>query len=369
MIANRRHRRRNVRINALASGRSTAAAMASISAAEAAAGSRSGDARTSCLVRPRAQAGPAARFWTRVLAVERVSASSATRASRGSRGAAGLRDRPIPQSPVDGRPEVGPSGRRPRMGPSSRSRAHPPVDEPQQRVGDLRRRRRAARDTGVHREHVLDAPDDPELIQRFLPHLVSEAERLSRLVTDLLNLAQAEQRSESPDEMPRVPVNLPVVVRDVMRHLSDKAKQCEIALEYQAPSNPEIVICGDGAGIEQVVFNLVDNALSYTPAGGTVTISLQAPEEATNGNGEAPPTQFATLTVRDTGIGIPPEDVTRVFERFYRVDKARSRSQGGTGLGLAISKHIVDNHNGYIEVESEEGQGTTFRVLLPLGLP
>ncbi len=235
-------------------------------------------------------------------------------------------------------------------------------------------------------ETVLDSPDDPDLIQRFVPHLVSEAERLSRLVSDLLDLARAESRADSLEGMTKTPVNLSDMAREVISHLQDKAEKNDIVIHCDLQD--AVCIEGDAAALEQVIFNLLDNALIYTPHGGSVTLtvdypnvsslngaqqnslqnSLFASENGTlNGasqNGHAAP-RFAMLAVQDTGIGIPSDDLTRIFERFYRVDKARSRAQGGTGLGLAIVKHIVENHDGYVEVESEVGQGTTFRVMLP----
>lgn len=268
-------------------------------------------------------------------------------------------------------------------------------------------------------ETVLDSPDDPELIKRFVPHLVSEAERLSRLVSDLLDLARAESRAESRDSITKTKVNLSDIARDIMGHLQDKAVKNEVVLSCDLQDN--VYIEGDAAALEQVVFNLVDNALIYTPQGGSITLKVSYPNttaasdiedraaningataealqqslfseelpasngtkangallDATLQNGHAThinggetatshsPARFAMLAVQDTGIGIPGDDLTRIFERFYRVDKARSRAQGGTGLGLAIVKHIVENHDGYVEVESEVGQGTTFRVMLP----
>ena len=274
-------------------------------------------------------------------------------------------------------------------------------------------------------ETVLDSPEDPELIKRFVPHLVSEAERLSRLVSDLLDLARAESRAESPDEITKTTVNLSDTAREVMKHLQDKAEKNEVTLHCDLQE--EVRVEGDAAALEQVVFNLVDNALIYTPQGGSVSLKISYPEPlpattsttlvpvSANGtaskalqkslfpeeasvtdasvsksvetnhvlhhgskrNGHAAqnplaskglsqlPSRFVMLSVQDTGIGIPSDDLARIFERFYRVDKARSRAQGGTGLGLAIVKHIVENHDGYVEVESEVGQGTTFRVMLP----
>ena len=198
-------------------------------------------------------------------------------------------------------------------------------------------------------ETLLHAPNDAKLLERFLPPLISEAERLSRLVSDLLNLA----RAETGEKQTRAPVELNQLVNNVVDSLRDKAERNGIAIEWHDDETTPLV-SGDAAALEQVAFNLLDNALSYTPRGGSVTLQLCEKENAT------------ILEVRDSGIGIPADDLPRIFERFYRVDKARSRSEGGTGLGLAIVKHIVENHGGHVEVESQEGQGTTFRVELPM---
>lgn len=198
-------------------------------------------------------------------------------------------------------------------------------------------------------ETLLHAPDDAQLIQRFLPPLIAEAERLSRLVSDLLDLA----RAEASEKTVRAPVKLNSLVQNVVDSLRDKAGRHQIRIEWQTGENDSIV-SGNAAALEQVAFNLLDNALSYTPQGGHVALRLREKGDET-----------AILEVSDSGIGIPADDLPRIFERFYRVDKARSRSEGGTGLGLAIVKHIVENHGGHVEVESEEGNGTTFRVELP----
>ena len=204
-------------------------------------------------------------------------------------------------------------------------------------------------------ETLLHAPDDAQLIGRFLPPLISEAERISRLISDLLDLARAE--AEEP--RPRVPVALKETVQNVVDSLRDKAGRRGVEIDWH-PNGVAPIVNGDAAALEQVAFNLLDNALSYTPQGGKVALSLR------NGRAEESGA-LATLEVADTGIGIPEAELPRVFERFYRVDKARSRSEGGTGLGLAIVKHIVENHGGHVEVESVEGRGTTFRVELPVG--
>ncbi len=200
-------------------------------------------------------------------------------------------------------------------------------------------------------ETLLHAPGDAQLIGRFLPPLISEAERLSRLVSDLLDLA----RAEAGEKPVRAPVELKRTVQNVVDSLRDKAGRNDVQIEWQ-PNGVAPLVSGDAAALEQVAFNLLDNALSYTPKGGAVTMRLSE---------KSADKTTAILEVSDSGIGIPAADLPRVFERFYRVDKARSRSEGGTGLGLAIVKHIVENHGGHVEVESREGQGTTFRVELP----
>lgn len=201
-------------------------------------------------------------------------------------------------------------------------------------------------------ETLLHAPDDARLIERFLPPLISEAERLSRLVSDLLDLA----RAEASEKATRAPVELNQLVQNVVDSLRDKAGRNGVEIRWQSDEDAPVIVSGDAAALEQVAFNLLDNALSYTPRGGQVALELseKSADEAT-----------AILEVSDSGLGIPADDLPRVFERFYRVDKARSRSEGGTGLGLAIVKHIVENHGGHVEVESEEGKGTSFRVELP----
>jgi len=203
-------------------------------------------------------------------------------------------------------------------------------------------------------ETMLHAPDDAALVARFLPPLINEAERLSRLVSDLLDLA----RAEGVEEAPSFPVHLKDVVESVIERLHDKARRREITIDWQ-PNGSAPIVNGDEAGLEQVAFNLIDNALAYTPTGGRVALHLHqsAPEGAP---------AMAVLEVSDSGIGIPETDLPRIFERFYRVDKARSRAEGGTGLGLAIVKHIVETHGGHVEVESAIGQGTTFRVEIPV---
>ncbi len=235
-----------------------------------------------------------------------------------------------------------------------------------QDLTELRRLERVRRDFVANASHELRTPiatiralaetleaagNDEDARSRFLPPIIVEAERLSRLVSDLLDLARAEDAPTSP----LAPIPLRSLVAGAVERLRDKAARNSVEIEW-TPDGAEPNVRGDGAALEQVAFNLLDNALSYTPRGGRVAISLRQDEAS----------EAAIIEVADNGIGIPEDDLPRVFERFYRVDKARSRAEGGTGLGLAIVKHIVENHRGHVEVESSAGNGTTFRVQLPL---
>jgi heavy metal sensor kinase len=184
---------------------------------------------------------------------------------------------------------------------------------------------------------------DPEV----LDVVQEELERMTRLVGDLMLLARADTGGLP---IQRQPVDVDTVFLDVYRQVRSIDHKIEISLEEV----DQVCVMGDSDRLKQLVLNLVDNAIKYTPAGGKVMLSLSK----TNGQAE--------LTVEDTGIGIPVEDLPYIFDRFYRVDKARTRSQGGSGLGLSIAKWVVEAHGGSIEVESVVGKGSTFRVFLPI---
>lgn len=188
---------------------------------------------------------------------------------------------------------------------------------------------------------------DPAVAVKFLEDIISEAERLTRIADDLLTLADAERK---PPE--KRPVELAEVCAGVVSKCQQQADRAGLVLT--ADLQPDVVIMGDRDQLEAVVVNLLDNAIKYTPSGGSVTISV-----GRDGG-------VATLQVVDTGIGIMAEDLPRIFERFYRVDKARSRASGGTGLGLSIVKHIVESHGGSVWAESVYTQGSTFTVRLPV---
>ncbi len=211
-------------------------------------------------------------------------------------------------------------------------------------------------------ETLIDARGDEVLALRFYPQMISEAERLSRLVSDLLDLARLESQSEDENATPAQRLDMVPLVYDVVQRLKYKAyeRHIEVVCRFAPDCSHDVFVLGEAASLEQVVFNLLDNALMYTPVDGNITLSLHREE----GNAQAQAGRVI-LQVSDTGIGIPAGELPRIFERFYRVDKARARAQGGTGLGLAIVKHIVENQGGHVSVESEEGKGTVFSVSLP----
>lgn len=192
------------------------------------------------------------------------------------------------------------------------------------------------------------ALDDPEDARRFVAIIDQEARRLEALIQDLLELARLQ--SDPAAVQPRAG-DLAAVARKVAERLRPRAEAAGIALQVEAP--PGLPATFDARRLDQVITNLVENSLQHTPAGGRVTVTAGAAPGA------------VVLAVADTGTGIPPRDLPRIFERFYRVEKGRSRRTGGTGLGLAIVKHIVEAHGGRVRAESELGRGTTVTVELP----
>jgi two-component system phosphate regulon sensor histidine kinase PhoR len=193
------------------------------------------------------------------------------------------------------------------------------------------------------------AIDDTRVRDRFLEIVDLEAGRLSALINDLLVLSEIERRTE---EGPREPIDLLQVVSDVVLMLEDKASVKSIDLVRILPSAIPL-LTGNPNWMKQMLINLVDNAIKYTPEGGRIVIKIEV--DAKN----------YRFSVRDNGIGISREHLGRLFERFYRVDKARSRDEGGTGLGLAIVKHIVLAFDGDISIQSEPGRGSEFMVRIP----
>ena len=192
---------------------------------------------------------------------------------------------------------------------------------------------------------------DPARTAVLIGQLREEAERMARLLHDLLDLRRLEERGP----LERVPVDLAELVRRVLADLIPRAEEVHVTVSLDAPDHAMVV--GVPGDLEVVVQNLVGNALQYNEVGGRIEVTV------TSEGG------MRVLTVADTGIGIPRQDLQRVFERFYRVDTARSRETGGTGLGLSIVRHAVERHGGSVRVDSLLGEGTTFTVRLPVEPP
>jgi heavy metal sensor kinase len=185
--------------------------------------------------------------------------------------------------------------------------------------------------------------------EELLGSILEECERLTRLTDQLLALAREDAGGSRPAPSPVDLATLMTRVAETMRPLAEVK-----TIRLHQNQNDHLPIYGDETRLREVFYNLLDNAIKYTPEGGTVEVGLGQQGQA------------AVVTVRDTGIGIPPEHLPRVFDRFYRVDKARSRAEGGTGLGLSIAQKIVTDHGGRIELKSAPGQGTTCTVILPM---
>ncbi|UPM55126.1 two-component system histidine kinase PnpS [Gottfriedia acidiceleris] len=197
-------------------------------------------------------------------------------------------------------------------------------------------------------ETLLDgAMENDELCKNFLSIILTESDRMQTLIQDLLDLSKIEQQNF---KLELAEVSAKQVIEDVQQMLNQKAEEKNI--DFKLYMNSPLVVYADALRLKQVIINLVDNAIHYTPAGGKVFITASETND------------HIVLKVNDTGVGIGKEDISRIFERFYRVDKARSRNSGGTGLGLAIVKHLVEAHKGKIEVESKLGHGTSFIVTL-----
>ncbi|MBM3131850.1 MAG: cell wall metabolism sensor histidine kinase WalK [Chloroflexi bacterium] len=194
------------------------------------------------------------------------------------------------------------------------------------------------------------AADDPEVRDRFLSTIESETNRLIRLVNDLLLLSRADSGAL---DLRREPVDLAALARSTVEQLTHRAGAHPVTLSIEA--NAEIpCVDADPDRVRQVLVNLIDNAIKYSRPGGVVSVAV-APG----------PERSALVQVRDQGIGIPAQDLPHIGERFYRTDKARSRTEGGTGLGLAIARALIEAHGGRLWLESKEGKGTTVSFTLP----
>lgn len=196
---------------------------------------------------------------------------------------------------------------------------------------------------------LLDgAVNDKNVRNRFLKKAAKSLDGLDILVQDLLTLSQIES---GDIKMKFEPFDLSKLCSEVIEQFEEKAQKKNVRIKFSPPSR--LLVYADWQRITQVMTNLISNAINYTPEGGEVVVSFESGKKN------------VTTLVRDTGEGIPEQHIRRIFERFYRVDKSRSREKGGTGLGLAIVKHILEGHGSRAEVESTPGKGSTFSFRLP----
>ena len=234
---------------------------------------------------------------------------------------------------------------------------------------ELRRVNKIRRDFVANVSHELKTPatslkllaeslveimdEDPEQAHLFAEQLKNETERLAQLITDLLDLARLE--SEEEVQNPAL-VDITSILLGVLARLRPAARRKNITLSWKPSSSAApYIVRGDETQLSSMFANLVDNAVKYTLPGGRVEVSSESDGSE------------VVVRISDTGIGIPEKSLTRIFERFYRVDKARSKETGGTGLGLSIVRHVAENHGGRVTVESVPGKGSTFTVYLPRG--
>jgi two-component system phosphate regulon sensor histidine kinase PhoR len=199
-------------------------------------------------------------------------------------------------------------------------------------------------------ETLLEGALKEEVASQFVQVIKRHTDRLTKIVEDLLMLSKIESREF---QLKREIILLSAFIDDVIDFVKELAEKKKISISRnEIPSS--LSVEADRNYLEQVLINLLDNAIKYTPEGGRVMISAIEKDQ-----------REIQFSINDTGIGIPKEDIPRIFERFYRVDKGRSQESGGTGLGLSIVKHLVQAHSGSIWVESQIGKGSTFYFTLP----
>ncbi len=197
-------------------------------------------------------------------------------------------------------------------------------------------------------EAVLGASDDPESVVRFASRMQIEAKRLSDLVQEIINLSRLQDDDPLVDAKA---LNLSDLISQAIDESRLVAQARKVTVIFD--KRDELEVLGNREQLEMAISNLISNAINYSPANTQVSITLSKNEN------------LAEISVKDQGVGIPEKDLERIFERFYRVDQARSRETGGTGLGLSIVKHVATNHGGDISVWSVEGAGSTFTIRLP----
>jgi two-component system sensor histidine kinase SenX3 len=202
-------------------------------------------------------------------------------------------------------------------------------------------------------EAILDAHDDPEVVARFAKRISVESDRLTRLVKEIVELSRLQGA-----DVVREPalIDVAACARDALDRSHLMAQESDIELAVACDDGCEV--WGDAELVTTAITNLIGNAIAYSDPGTRVAVSVR---RGTDG--------LVDIAVTDQGLGIAPDEQERIFERFYRVDTARSRATGGTGLGLAIVKHVVDNHGGTVSVWSQPGRGSTFTIRLPAGAP
>jgi two-component system, OmpR family, sensor histidine kinase SenX3 len=229
-------------------------------------------------------------------------------------------------------------------------------------VSEMRRLADVRRDFVANVSHELRTPigalvvladtlveeTDPATIRHLAEHLASEAERLGRIVHDLLDLSILE----TLDELPREPVELDRIVDEAIERIRAAADVARIGIRLIDPP-PAHTVMVDRLRLVSAVYNLLDNALKYSDPGSCVEVGVTVDDP------------MVSIRVIDHGCGIPARDCERIFERFYRVDRARARATGGTGLGLAFVRHVAEGHGGFVTVTSEEGLGSVFTIVIP----
>ncbi len=195
---------------------------------------------------------------------------------------------------------------------------------------------------------TIEGETEDELVLRLVRRMIMESQRMNRTIDDLLELS----RIEMGGEMQMSPVNLNDVAQEAIERAQPIASRQGVTIDFDR-LDEECVLNGDYYQLVSAVSNLVDNAVKYSNEGGKVNVAIESDSH------------YLALTVQDQGIGIPMASLERIFERFYRVDRARSRGTGGTGLGLSIVRHVVTNHGGEVNVRSREGEGSTFTLRFP----